>query len=276
MQSLSSTTAQATITDAYIYNAVAGKIAVADLAAGDIVLSNQMRILSENNGTEGMVMSGSEIQFLDGNGDPSISIGYNTVPDGQGGTTVDYDHPSIIIKDANGSVMLNSSGLSQGDIGLAPMIQSSSISKSQLNFPIVDTDANGNISITNIKDGSGNNFGVEYTTFKNNTANALEEIESTKMYRVVVESDNGNIFKNGDINCTLSCRVYSWDDDVTDDINAANFTWTRKSKNATSDAQWNANHSGGTKTITITSSDVYGRSVFKCTVTLPDGTVQSS
>ena len=91
------------------------------------------------------------------------------------------------------------------------------------------------------------------------------------MYRVTIESNNGNIFKNGDINCTLTCRVYSWDDDITDDINAAYFKWTRKSKNTTDDAQWNANHSGGTKTLTITSADVYGRSVFYCTVTLPDG-----
>lgn len=272
LQSLSSTTAQATITDAYIYNAVAGKIAVADLAAGDIVLSDQMRILSENNGTEGMVMSGSEIQFLDGNGDPSISIGYNTVPDGQGGTTVDYDHPAIIIKDANGSVMLNSSGLSQGDIGLAPMIQNSSISKSQLNFPIVDTDEHGNISITNVLNPEGGNFGVEYVTFKNNTNEALEEIENTKMYRVVVESDNGNMFKNNDISCTLSCYVYSWDDDITNDINATNFKWTRKSKNTADDEAWNARNSGGKKSVTLTPSDVFGRSVFYCTVTLPDGT----
>lgn len=276
LQSLSSTVAQSTITDAYIYNAVAGKITVADLAAGDIVLGNQMRILTNSGATEGMVMSGSELQFLDSNGNPSISIGYNTVSDGQGGTTVDYDHPAIIIKDENGSVMLNSSGLSQGDVGLAPMIQTSSISKNQLNFPIVDTDENGNISITNIKDGTGGNFGVEYVNFKNSTQSTLQDIESQKMYRVVVESDNGNIFKNGDVNCTLSCRVYSWDDEITNDINAANFTWTRKSKNSTDDAQWNANHSGGTKTITITPSDVYGRSVFYCTVTLPDGTVQSS
>ena len=272
LQGLSSTVAQSTITDAYIYNAVAGKITVADLAAGDIVLGNQMRILTNSGATEGMVMSGSELQFLDGNGNPSISIGYNTVSDGQGGTTVDYDHPAIVIKDSNGSVMLNSSGLSQGDVGLASMIQTSSISKNQLNFPIVDTDENGNISITNVLDPEGGSFGVEYTNFKNNTNNALNEIENTKMYRVVVESDNGNIFKNGDINCTLSCRVYSWDDEITDDINAANFTWTRKSKNATDDTAWNSRHAGGTKSITLTPSDVYGRSVFYCTVTLPDGT----
>ena len=276
IQSLSSTTAQSVINDAYIYNAVAGKITVADLLAADIVLSDQMRILTANNATEGIVMSGSELQFLDGNGNPSISIGYNTVSDGEGGTTVDYSSPAIIIKDANGSVMLNSSGLSQGDVGLAPMIQTASIAKNQLNFPIVDTDANGNISITNIKDGTGGNFGVEYTSFKQGTQAALDEIESKKMYRVVVESDNGNIFKNGDVNCTLSCRVYSWDDEVTDDINAAYFIWTRKSKNTSDDTAWNARHISGRKTITITPEDVYGRSVFYCTVTLPDGTTQSS
>ena len=62
------------------------------------------------------------------------------------------------------------------------------------------------------------------------------------------------------------------DFDITDDINAANFIWTRKSKNTTDDTRWNTNHSGGTKSINIGSSDVWGRSVFYCTVTLPDGT----
>lgn len=270
LQSQASTAAQATITDAYIYNAVAGKISVADLAVGDIVLSNQMRILSENTGTEGMVMSGSEIQFLDSNGEPSISIGYNTTSDGQGGTVVDYSSPAIIIKDSNGSVMLNSSGLSQGDVGLSSMIQTSSISKNQLNFPIVDTDANGNISITNIKDGSGGNFGVEYTNFKNGTQSAIDNIEAQKMYRVVIESTGGNVFKNDDVSTTLSCKVYSWDDDITSTINASNFIWTRSSSDSASDTIWNQNHSTGQKTLTITSTDLVDKAVFYCNVNLPE------
>lgn len=270
LQSLSSTVAQSTITDAYIYNAVAGKITVADLAAGDIVLSDQMRILSENTGTEGMIMSGSEIQFLDGNGNPSISIGYNTVSDGQGGTTVDYDHPAIIIKDENGSVMLNSSGLSQGDVGLAPMIQTSSISKNQLNFPIVDTDENGNISITNIKDGTGGNFGVEYTSFKNNTESALtdldDKIDNSLLYEIQIISSNGNVFKNGEITTTLSAKVYKANEDITDTINASKFHWIKKDKDGILDTAWNTAHFGGTKEITITASDVYARATFEVTV----------
>ena len=80
------------------------------------------------------------------------------------------------------------------------------------------------------------------------------------------------MFKNNDISCTLSCYVYSWDDDITNDINATNFKWTRKSKNTADDEAWNARNSGGKKSVTLTPSDVFGRSVFYCTVTLPDGT----
>jgi hypothetical protein len=45
---VSSTTVREVVTDAYIYNAVANKIAVADLLAGDITISDNMRIVSDN------------------------------------------------------------------------------------------------------------------------------------------------------------------------------------------------------------------------------------
>lgn len=272
LQSLSATTAQATITDAYIYNAVAGKISVGDLAAGNIVLTDTMQILSENGK---MTMNGSALQIMgeDSNGDPyvGIQLGYDT-----------NDNPSLILRNEDGATILTPQGITSDAVAdgliVNNMISDSTIQKSKLGFPIVDTNQDGTINITSIKDGSGGNFGVSYTTFTQNTNDAInglsddvEEINNKKMYRVVVESNNGNIFKNGDINCTLSCRVYSWDDEITDDINAAYFTWTRKSKDTAGDTQWNANHSSGQKTITITSADVYGRSVFYCTVVLPDG-----
>ena len=265
LQSLSSTTAQATITDAYIYNAVAGKISVADLAAGNIVLTDTMKILSENGQ---MVMNGSALQIMgeDSEGNPyvGIQLGYDT-----------NENPSLILRNEDGATILTPSGITSDAVAdgliVNNMIHDGTIAKGKLGFPIVETNQDGTINITSIKDGSGGNFGVEYTTFKQGTTDALDEINSQKMYRVTIESNNGNIFKNGDIDCTLSCRVYSWDDEITDDINAANFKWTRKSKNTADDTQWNANHSGGAKTITITPADVYGRSVFYCTVTLPDG-----
>ena len=58
LQSLSSTSAQTVINDAYIKNAVANKITVSDLAAGDITISDSMRIISDNGK---MVMNGSAL-----------------------------------------------------------------------------------------------------------------------------------------------------------------------------------------------------------------------
>ena len=263
LQSVSSTTAQATITEGYIMNLVSGRITVADLATHTATADEIILISQDNNPS--IAFKGSTQQFYDSDGNVRVQIGqdgngdFNFIVKGEDGTTALFDENGITRNGIPNSTIINN------------MISDSTIEKAKLNFPIVETNPDGTINITQIKDGSGGNFGVEYTTFKQGTTDALDEINSQKMYRVTIESDNGNIFKNGDVNCTLSCKVYSWDDDITDDINAANFTWTRKSKNTASDTQWNTNHSGGTKTITITPADVYGRSVFYCTVTLPDG-----
>ena len=97
----------------------------------------------------------------------------------------------------------------------------------------------------------------------------LDDIEAQKMYRIVIESNNGDTFKNNDVNCTLTCHVYSWDDEITETIDESNFIWTRKTNNSDGDAVWNANHSTGTKSITITSSDTEDKTVFYCSVNLP-------
>ena len=264
LQSVSSTTAQSVITQAYVMNLVAGNISVADLAT-HTATADQIVLISQD-GDPSIAFSGSTQQFYDSDGNVRVQIGQ----DGNG----DFN---FIVRGADGTTALfNENGITQSGIPdstiVNNMIDDGTIQKSKLGFHIVDADENGKISITDVKDGSGGNFGVSYTTFQQNTTDAIDEINSKKMYRVVVESNNGNIFKNGDVNCILSCRVFSWDDEITDDVNAAYFIWTRKSKDVAGDVQWNANHSGGQKSITITPQDVYGRSVFYCTVTLPDGT----
>ena len=96
------------------------------------------------------------------------------------------------------------------------------------------------------------------------------------MYRVEITSSNGNYFRNGNINTTLSAHVYSWDDEITDDLNASCFKWTKVNNDGTDDTAWNMAHYGGAKSVTITSADVYVRGTFSCTVTLPDGSTISS
>lgn len=92
----------------------------------------------------------------------------------------------------------------------------------------------------------------------------ITTIEEQKMYRLVISSSNGNIFKNGNIKTTLYATVYSWDENITDTLDDNQFIWTRVSDDAEADAAWNADHFGGTKSIEITSDDVEVRATFFC------------
>ena len=92
----------------------------------------------------------------------------------------------------------------------------------------------------------------------------IETIEQTKMYRLIISSTNGSIFKNGNIQTTLYATVYSWDENITDTLDDNQFIWTRVSEDTEADAVWNADHAGGCKSIDITSEDVSVRATFFC------------
>ena len=92
----------------------------------------------------------------------------------------------------------------------------------------------------------------------------ITEIEQQKMYRLVISSSNGNIFKNGNIQTTLYATVFSWDENITDTLDDNQFIWTRVSEDIDADADWNAAHFGGAKSIEITSEDVNVRATFFC------------
>lgn len=85
-----------------------------------------------------------------------------------------------------------------------------------------------------------------------------------RQYELDIVSSNGNIFKNGNINTTLSVVLYEYGEVVTDNYNENCFIWTRLSNDSASDEKWNASHAGGTKSIEITTADVYGRATFSC------------
>ena len=94
--------------------------------------------------------------------------------------------------------------------------------------------------------------------------NRIDNIEEQKMYRLVISSSNGNIFKNGNISTVLTATVFSWDKDVTDELDDNQFIWTRVSSDSEADKAWNLAHFGGTKSITITNDDVKARATFYC------------
>lgn len=96
------------------------------------------------------------------------------------------------------------------------------------------------------------------------TNERITEIEEQKMYRLVITSSNGNIFKNNNIQTTLTAVVLSWDQNITDTLDENQFIWTRVSDDAVADSAWNAAHFGGTKSIQITKDDVNVRATFFC------------
>ena len=105
-----------------------------------------------------------------------------------------------------------------------------------------------------------------YATSKEVTevSNRITTIEEQKMLRLVIISSNGNIFKNGNVKTLLSAKVYSWDEDITDTLDANQFIWTRVSEDTEADKVWNEQHFGGAKSVVITGADVKIRATFYC------------
>lgn len=158
--------ANAKFDSAWIINGIAGKMTIGDLAAGDITISDTMRILSENGN---FIMNGSAMQFLDTEGNVGIQIGYDT-----------NKNPSIIIKDNKGVTVMTSQGITKDAIAdgliVNNMLGDKSISKDKLNFPIVEANAQGGVDITQIYDGKGGLWGVEYTKTMTSVNNSLDQL----------------------------------------------------------------------------------------------------
>ena len=261
LQTLSSTAAQSVITDAYIYNAVANKIAVADLAAGDITISNSMRILSENGK---MIMNGSALQILgeDSNGDPYVGVQLGYATNGQ---------PSLVLRNEDGAVIVDPTGITADAVAdgliINNMIHDGTISESKLGFNVMKE--GDTISIEQVYTGNGS-FGVEYTSFKNTTQEALDEMG----YFLYIDAPNGKNVKGGNI--VLNAVLYKNCVDVTSQWDASHFIWERKSKDTDGDRYWNNAHQTGTKSLTVTANDVTIEADFECRFEVDGVTVTSS
>lgn len=103
---------------------------------------------------------------------------------------------------------------------------------------------------------------------------AITQIQNSRQYHVQLSCDDSTILTTKNQSATITCRVFEWDDDITDELpNGTKFYWKRSS-NSDSDASWNANHittkSDTNKStcnqITITNDDVVKNSQFTCQV----------
>lgn len=95
----------------------------------------------------------------------------------------------------------------------------------------------------------------------------VDDINAQKMYRTELVVDGVSIFKNKGQSSMMSCKVYSWDKDITDSLDASCFIWHRKSSDEEADIEWDKIHIGK-KQITISTEDVYDNASFYCEVNL--------
>jgi hypothetical protein len=90
-------------------------------------------------------------------------------------------------------------------------------------------------------------------------------------YNVIIESSNGDTFRPGNaFATTLVARVFKNDQEVTSEIPASRFRWTRVSyypqPPPADDSTWNQTYSSGYKSIVLSISDVWQRATFHCDI----------
>ena len=87
------------------------------------------------------------------------------------------------------------------------------------------------------------------------------------MYRTELVTEGVSIFREKTQRSTVRCKVYSWDNEITDTLPASAFNWHRNSGDADADVAWDAMHTG-MKTITVSTEDVTDNASFFCEVTI--------
>jgi hypothetical protein len=95
----------------------------------------------------------------------------------------------------------------------------------------------------------------------------VDTINASKMYRTELVVDGVSIFRDKGQKSMMRCKVYSWDKEITDTLDASSFIWHRKSSQTEADADWDSSHIG-MKSITVTTEDVQDNASFYCEVTL--------
>lgn len=270
LQSIHLTVANSTIDEAVIKELIAAKISVADLMAHSATA--ELITLISQNGNPAIAFKGATQQFYDSDGNVRIQMGqdgkgnFNFIIRGSDGKTKMFDENGI-----------TADGIPDGTI-IGGMISDNTISKSKLDFPIIETDENGKISITQIKDGNGSEFGFTYNEFQESTKSSLNELDNkinNNSFKLRISASKGQFFNNGISETTLEAHLFQNNNEVTENYDSECFLWKRTSFDSSSDTYWNEQHSEGTKKIAITRTDVMYGANFSCTFTYNGETITS-
>lgn len=172
LQTIHFTAANVTIDEAVVKNLIASKISVADLMTHSSTA--ELITLISQDGKPSIGFKGSTQQFYDSNGKVRVQIGQDA--------TGDFTF-SLFDESGSGVLIDSKDGVHAGAIAngliVNDMIKDNTVSKSKLNFPIVETDENGKVSITEILDGNGNEFGISYKDFQDSVTNGFSSVNNS-------------------------------------------------------------------------------------------------
>ena len=125
-------------------------------------------------------------------------------------------------------------------------------------------DADGVMSV-----GANSKLGNKTVEEINNTLQNTNNFINNNKYKIEIISDGPTTITSINDTNTLTCKVYAWDSDITETLDASLFSWIRSSRNSELDEAWNTDHIG-MKTVTISADDVLENASFSCNVDLPD------
>ena len=101
-----------------------------------------------------------------------------------------------------------------------------------------------------------------------------DDLTSSLQYRIELVYSGSTVFSEPNSSCTITCKVYHGNEDVTESVIAAKgtFSWIRNSN--TNDTSWNNAHANSASNIiTITNDDVSINAQFSCEVKFDDSKI---
>lgn len=92
----------------------------------------------------------------------------------------------------------------------------------------------------------------------------VDQFKDEVVYKIEIDSSNGDTFRNGDISTTLTAIAFRGKTDVTATLPKSAFIWKKFNKDGVEDTAWGTSKKDIGNIITITKTDVYQKAVIKC------------
>ena len=120
------------------------------------------------------------------------------------------------------------------------------------------------------EDGSVQILGPDAKTPVFATKDEIDVVNQARQYHIELEYIGSTIFTEPGQSCEIKCRVFDWDNEITDNLpSGTTFKWVRSSN--ADDSVWNNTHIyTDINTITITNDDIEKNAQFHCVCTIDE------